>query len=125
MSDPVKTEVDCDHIIYSDWLRQSVFVFTDFDRACEELSRLGSPSIVMGEAGAGYSDHPDGSAVFWMVFKTDNPRIATVVHEAVHVADYLCEFTGIPITPDNVEVRCYLTEWLVSEVLAYFNRDNQ
>lgn len=111
--------VNCDHIIYSEWLRQSVLIFTNFDEAKAELQRFGA-KCDCGTGGAGYAEHPEGDGLFWMIFRERKPGIPVIVHEAVHVVDYLLEFAGIPIEADNAEVRCYMTEWLVEELIKRF-----
>jgi len=106
-------------IIHSDWLRQDVLVFDDHAKAVAELGKTGieSDRVPCGSAGAGWAEHEDGSGLFWMILPDGCNTPAPVVHECVHVADYLCEHAGIPINADCVEVRCYLTEWLFDEVM--------
>ena len=118
MSDP--HEVSCDHLIWVDWLRQTVLVFNDLEESRSELERFGgNPDAALG--GAGYATNDiDGSGLFWMVFPGGNPSIITIVHECIHVVDYLLEFAGIPIDAENSEVRCYMTEWLVGQIMQKY-----
>lgn len=112
--------VDCDHIIFVEWLRQSVLVFNDLAAARTELEPFGG-SPEAGAGGAGYAVNEDGgSAVFWMVFPGGRPGIGTLVHEAIHIVDYLCEFAGIPITSEAAEVRCYMVEWLTARLMDLY-----
>ena len=107
--------IDCAFVVYCEWFRQSFVVFTDIERARAELAAYGA-TVEAGLGGAGYADHPDGSAIFWIVFKTPEPNAGTIVHECIHAVDYLFEFVGAPVSVENSECRCYLTEWLFGKV---------
>ena len=122
--------VSCDHIIHVDWLKQAVLVFNDLAEAQEELGRLGA-SAASGVAlaginagtggGAGYATNQiDGSGLFWVIFPGGNPKIGTIVHEVTHAVDYLCEFTGIPVTVEAAEVRCYLVGWMTEMLVGFY-----
>lgn len=49
--------------------------------------------------------------------KDDRVSIATLVHEMVHVAQYLLRKRRIPLSEDTEEVHAYLTEYLVHEAM--------
>jgi hypothetical protein len=54
--------------------------------------------------------------IFWVYLPKD-VRAGTVVHECIHVVDYLCEAVGIPVSIKCSEVRTYMTEWLFEEIM--------
>lgn len=112
--------VSCDHIIRLDWLGQAVLVFNNLDEAKSEIGRLGG-EVTCCVAGAGYAENKiDGAGLFWMVFPGGEPSVGTMVHEAIHVVDYLCDYAGIPISEEASEVRCYLTTWLVEVLMKRY-----
>lgn len=112
--------VDCDHLIRVDWLKQCILVFNDLDEASRELGALGATATA-GIGGAGYATNEiDGSGLFWMIFPGGKPSVLTIVHEAIHVVDFLCEFVGIPVATYAGEVRAYMVEWLTGELLPLY-----
>ena len=59
----------------------------------------------------------DGLPYFFLaVF---NRNIQTLVHESVHIVDYLLDRHGIPIDIANTETRAYLTDYIFSKALQY------
>ena len=110
MSEPI--ELDCDHLISVDWLKQHVAVYHDAAALEADLDR--KPGSVAGAAG--WLQHEDGQCIFWM-FLPKSARPGTIVHECIHAVDYLCESAGIPISVKCGEVRTYMTQWLFEEVM--------
>ena len=43
--------------------------------------------------------------------------IPLLVHECCHIADFILQHKGIPVTMENTEIRAYLTEYLVSQMI--------
>lgn len=46
---------------------------------------------------------------------------ATWVHEAVHIADYIMDYVGIPSDTSNTEVRAYLTGYIFERLEVIFD----
>ena len=43
--------------------------------------------------------------------------IPLLVHECCHIADFILQHKGIPVTAENTEIRAYLTEYLVGQMI--------
>lgn len=112
--------INCDHSIFCEWLGQTVLVFDDAVRASDELKQIGA-TATCGAGGAGYAVNDEsGEALFWIIFRDGAPSLSTITHEVTHVVDYLCEFTGIPVSIKAAEVRCYMVGWLVSRLAPLY-----
>ena len=106
------------HMIDVNWLGQKVAIFKSVKQARKQIASISiSPSC---PGAAGYATHDNGQTIFWMILSEKNPKLATVAHEAAHVADFLCESAGIPVTVECGEVRAYLIGWLVGEVCRLY-----
>lgn len=105
------------HIIYVEWLRQSVMVYDSAKDAEKDLALVDvKPYCASG--GAGYAVGSDtGALIFWVILNERKPSIGLVVHEAIHCVDYLLEAVGIPVDVKTAEVRCYMVEWLTNEII--------
>ena len=117
MTKPV--QIRCKAMILVPWLRQHVVVFKSLKQLLREV-----PDVALTPCGgaAGYAEHKarTGQLLFWVMLP-ERVDLITIVHEAVHVVDYLLEAVGIPVTVANAEVRTYMTGWLVGELCAVCN----
>lgn len=104
--------VGCDHLLRIDWLKQTIAIYLSLDALHEDVATEIDKGV---PAAAGFAARDDGQALFWMYFDK-KPRLNSIVHEAVHIVDFVLERVGIPISVEVTEVRAYLTEWLVSEL---------
>lgn len=59
-----------------------------------------------------------GSAAFIIMIKSLGLNYRTLVHECVHMAQYILDYKGIPTDVDNTEVVAYLTDYLFKECLS-------
>lgn len=105
-------QITCEHLIRIDWLGQSLAVFKSAKQARKAVRQIDAPAGCPGSAG--YATRDDGQMIFWMVLS--EPSLPTIAHEAVHIADFLCEAVGIPVSVECGEVRAYLVGWLVGEI---------
>lgn len=53
----------------------------------------------------------------YFVISVFEKNIPLLVHECCHMADFILQHKGIPVTVENTEIRAYLTEYLVSKTL--------
>jgi hypothetical protein len=110
-------QIKCAHLIEVDWLKQKIAVFKSIKQARRVVD---VSDDCAGAAGiAGYAKRDDGQVIFYMILPK-KPKLDTIVHESIHVVDYLLECVGIPITVQCGEVRTYMTEWLVSELCSRY-----
>lgn len=55
-------------------------------------------------------------------FNTDEDHM-TIAHEALHVCDFICQYTSIPLNLDTSEPRAYLLEWALRCIYDYFKNE--
>lgn len=83
---------------------------------------------ILTEEGCDPDPHPEAAIASSHVDTTEkgDPRISMVikhhasravwVHECSHIADFVCDVLGIPLSMDTTEVRAYLTQYLFAEL---------
>lgn len=111
-------ELKPDQIITLDIFRHEVAVFKSFDAYTKYFYAMGVYDLpVHGEAAAAISAMfmHNGSVNFVFVIPEGAP-MGHVAHEACHMADYVCDYFGIPIDFENHEIRGYLTGHFVHEL---------
>ncbi len=55
--------------------------------------------------------------------KPNNPiAISSLAHECLHVATFICDSLGLPISYDNDEVLAYITQYLIKELLTAYRK---
>lgn len=73
----------------------------------------------------GYTNHPDDKteAICFInkghiaVLFNGKCSINTIVHESVHVVNYIYEYIGVKLDVVNDEHQAYLTSWVVDEIV--------
>lgn len=53
----------------------------------------------------------------YSLFLPKGAGLETLAHESSHLADFICEAVGVPISFENTEVRAYLVGFIFSETL--------
>lgn len=123
----IQPEIECDADLIIElpfFNNQQVTVWHD----AEELKKFGTEEFADASylhqfldredfsAAALRENRKDGSKTFVLFFPGGDPKIRTAVHEAIHTVDDILDHLDIPISAENVEVRCYLTDYIVSRL---------
>lgn len=115
-------------VIHVDVYSVDVTVFTSEQDRVSRLAELGIDVEYYHEAEAAFAHaHLDRSAAgeprFTMVIKPD-ATIPTWAHECSHMADFILDTLGIPLTIENTEVRAYLVGYLMDSLLTMHEVDS-
>lgn len=49
-------------------------------------------------------------------------RMNIIAHEAVHIANFICEYAGIKLDTDNDEAYAYILDWVVDQCDKFLNQ---
>lgn len=52
----------------------------------------------------------------YLAFNTKHYKVEYMVHECVHVVNWVLQNAGVKLDPDNDETQAYFTSWLFTEV---------
>ncbi len=110
-------------LIRIDIFRQTVPVFISFeDHVAEALAKGVNTVEAEGpyEAFACCDVDSQGGKHFALVIPPEASP-ATWVHEAVHIADFIMDYVGIPCDMSNTEVRAYLTGYIFERLEVIFD----
>ena len=86
-----------------------------FDMGCGEVDCRPSH-------GAFYKAENDDGVSWFAMYVSPDADNSTVVHEAVHAADWIMDDIGIPTTAKNTEVRAYLVQSVYSQAMNVLGR---
>lgn len=108
-----------DGVIYLDVFNIQVGVFWNTKRCNKFLKHKGIKNRCnknsFGEVHVFTGNN--GNLYFVILIKKD-ANVSTMAHEASHMADFICEFLGIPISCKNTETRAYIVGYIVGKLMA-------
>lgn len=80
-----------------------------------EVHSIDAPEVTCFTAAAVYFE--DGGASWFSLILPDGVSIAKLAHEACHMADFAMSAAGVPTGVKNTEVRGYLVERIMEQLL--------
>lgn len=101
-----------------------VGVFQSVKNCVKYLRNLGCDPVHDTRACYGQArwDEDKDGVLWWSIVIEDDATTATVVHECVHMADFIMDKLGIPTGVKNTEVRAYLTADIFRGVMQILGR---
>lgn len=65
--------------------------------------------------------YKDSDYSYVMVLAKDS-LLSTIVHESVHIVNYIFEFHGVKLDPKNDEHQAYFTTWVFEQCEKFINK---
>lgn len=114
--------------LYNDTYRFNLYVYwpANLERETRVAALWNQSTPTHNSSGRSYffSDKEAGRVglIFLRSWKGSPIDHATLTHEALHIAIDQLTHRGVPISQENDEPLCYLTEWIVRETLTAINQ---
>ncbi len=109
-------------VINCDWLKTEIALFIDPAECIEKLNE--TPDFIKEHTNAlaGSSNGADGASpplffIYIGVIDDSATFAGVIVHEVVHLVDFLLDYKGIETRCVNTETKAYMCEWLFNEVM--------
>lgn len=101
-------------ILYCDMLKCEIGIYTDWAEAEKNLS---VPPLDGATARAGMSEEsPAGAYLFMGSLSPHDTLEGLLVHEIIHLCDYVFEYKGIETRSVNSEVKALFCEWAYDSI---------
>jgi hypothetical protein len=99
-------------------------VFRSLADCAGHLARVGCRIEAESKHSIGMArwDECENGTTWWSLIITDEATDATIVHECVHMADFIMERVGIPTGVENTEIRALLTAEVYLEACRVLGR---
>ena len=109
-----KTEIDIPIYPFRFW----IITTDDFKKANEKyLSSDLEFNDHEHEAYAFFDPQKDGSTIIGVMFKEGELAYSIIVHEMVHVVNYIFHFASVKPDLDNDETQAYLSQWVFETII--------
>lgn len=103
--------------------RQTIPVFISEEDHVHEARARGLNAVAVSgpwDAMACEDVHENGTKSFCLVIPPEATQ-STWAHEAVHIADMLMDYVGIPCDANNTEIRAYLVGYIFERLDVIFD----
>lgn len=97
------------HVVVSDSRDEAVSCY--HKKIDEHVQFKGSPSN--GCVGSVLIEDSNKSVVLWLSHRAGTRAL---VHESIHAAFHILESSGVPVTSENQEALCYLSDFIVGKI---------
>lgn len=104
-------------VVFVDVFNIQIGVFRSQKKCRKYLADLGCviDPVTGAHHGIARVDEGNGGEEWFSLIITKSARDGTLVHECVHMADFIMESLGIPTGVENTEIRAYLTQHIFCE----------